>query len=38
MWQAHTLPEHSDCVFHLQFSDDGLQAISGGDDDTVRRS
>ena len=38
MWQAYTLPGHSDYVSHLQFSDDGSQAISGGDDDTVRRS
>ena len=36
MWQVCTLPGHSDSVSRLQFSDDGVQAISGSDNDTVR--
>ena len=38
MWQVYTLPGHSDSVVRLQISDDGAQAISGGDDGTVRGS
>jgi len=36
VWQVYTLSGHSDSVSRLQFSDDGAQAISGSDDDTVR--
>ena len=36
MWQVYTLPGHSDSVSRLQFSDDGEQAMSRSDDDTVR--
>jgi len=36
MWQVYTLPGHSGSVSRLQFSDDGVQVISGSEDDTVR--
>ena len=36
MWQAYTLPGHSTSVSRLEISDDGAQAISGSNDDTVK--
>jgi len=36
MWQVYTLPGHSASVTQVEFNDDGAQAISGSDDDTVR--
>ena len=36
MWQVYTLPGHSTSVFRLEISDDGAQAISGSNDDTVK--
>ena len=32
-WQVRTLAVHSASVYHLQFSDDGAQVISGSDED-----
>jgi len=36
VWQVYTLPGHSASVSRLEFSNNGAQAISGSDDDTVR--
>ena len=36
MWQVHPLTGQSASVTRLEFNDDGVQVISGSDDDTVR--